>query len=184
MKINNDTEINNSSFSEVLSSCMNKNKYLLGVKTAIITISDRASKGIYEDKSGIIIKENVEESGAFVQDYCIVSDDENEITNKIKNVIDNFSPLLLITTGGTGLSKRDNTQKVVESLSDRIIPGIGEALRLHGSKFTKNSWVSCAMGAIIKRTLIISLPGAPDAVKQSMVILKEFLPHALYKLQN
>ncbi len=159
-------------------------KPLLDINSAIITISDRASKGIYKDLSGPIIKDTLIKWGSSIQSCNIVSDDSDEIFSQIKENYNKFLPDLIITTGGTGLCERDNTSCVIESICDYIIPGIGEALRYEGSKFSKCAWTSRCIGGVINKTLIISIPGSPDAVKQSLEILVRFVPHAVNKLQN
>jgi molybdenum cofactor synthesis domain-containing protein len=152
---------------------------LQNIKSAVVTLSDRASAKIYDDESGKIISEILTKNGAEIVDYKIIPDEESLITETIKKICDEKNPQLIITTGGTGISSRDNTPEAIKKLTSRTIPGIGELLRINGAKFTKHSWSSRSLAAIYQKTLIITLPGSPKAVRESMDCLLPLLPHLI-----
>lgn len=156
---------------------------LSNIKSATITLSDRASQGEYEDKSGKLLQNLLIQKGANNISHSIISDDKQILCSKINEIIDGHSPNLIITTGGTGVGNRDITPEAINSLGGREIPGVGELLRLYGSKFTKLSWGSRSLGAVLNNTLIVALPGSPNAVQESMECLIEILPH-LVKMSN
>ncbi|HCR86278.1 MAG TPA: bifunctional molybdenum cofactor biosynthesis protein MoaC/MoaB [Alphaproteobacteria bacterium] len=146
----------------------------------VITLSDRASKGEYEDKSGAILKEILINHGAKIAGYAVIADDEREIKENIQNSIKAFSPDLIICTGGTGVSERDVTPEAVRKLFDKEIPGVGELLRFDGAKYTPLSWSSRAIAGVIGKTLVITLPGNPNAVNEGMsALLPHLIPHLI-----
>lgn len=152
------------------------------VKTAILTISDRASRGEYVDESGPRLKQILESWQTPIIAEAITSDDSAEIENKLLYFVDELGVHLVITTGGTGISERDNTPEVIMRVCDRMLPGIPELLRHHGSQFTPFSWLSRQVAGIRKGTLIIALPGSPKAIEQSLDVLKEPILHAVEQL--
>ena len=165
------------------------NKYLptspdlSGLQFSSITLSDRASSGVYEDKSGQILNELVTELGGKIIEHIILSDDKETLKNKLNEIINQSHPQVIITTGGTGISSRDITTDTILGLGGREIPGIGELLRIYGSKFTNFSWASRSLGVIYNNTLIIALPGSTNAVKEGVDCLAPIIPH-LVKMVN
>lgn len=158
-----------------------KNKLVLNnYNAAILTLSDRASKGIYEDKSGENMKQILETNGANICHYEIIPDEAQNLKTNIENIIKNHAPHLIICTGGTGVAKRDITPETLLPMFDKIIPGIGEILRNDGAKFTPLSWSSRAIGGVIGDCLIITLPGSPKAVIEGLsALLPDLLPHLI-----
>lgn len=156
-------------------------KALEGVSAAVLTISDRASIGEYDDQSGKILTSYLEKLGCDIQHYQIIPDETEEIIQSIRHLTmdENSAPQLIITTGGTGLSPRDVTPEAIAACCDKEIPGFGELLRREGSNYTKYAWLSRSFSGILGKTLIITLPGNPNAVKQGVDALKDILPHAL-----
>lgn len=147
---------------------------------AIITMSDRASAGIYDDKSGENIKNIMLENGAIICAKEIIPDDPDDIKQSIETIINTHAPHLIICTGGTGVAQRDFTPETLMPMFDKIIPGIGEILRTDGAKFTPLSWSSRAIGGIINQTLVITLPGNPKAVIEGLsALLPDLLPHLI-----
>lgn len=147
---------------------------------AIITMSDRASAGIYEDISGDNIKNIMLENGANIVQKAIIPDEIEDIKSAIIKTINDFEPHLIICTGGTGVSPRDFTPEALLPMFDKLIPGIGEILRLDGSKYTPLSWSSRAIGGIIGNSLVITLPGNPKAVLEGLsALLPNLLPHLI-----
>ena len=156
---------------------------LKGIKAAVITLSDRASNGEYEDKSGKILQANLSEIGAEIVAYKLIADEKNLLEVEIKSLISDNADLI-ITTGGTGMSPRDITPETVENICDRIIPGIGELLRNSGARNTQNAWLSRSIAGMVGETLIISLPGSTGGVKDGVEAVKAIIPHALDHINN
>lgn len=153
------------------------NKYTV----AIITVSDKGSKGEREDKSGKVIKEFLK-SWAEVVYYTIVPDEKDQIKMAIISQIDKVD--LILTNGGTGLHPRDVTPDATLEIIDKEVPGIAEVIRWEGFKKTKKAILSRAIAGIKGKTLIINLPGSPKAVKESLEVVLDVIPHAIDKLKG
>lgn len=148
-------------------------------RVGIITVSDRASKGEYEDKSGPVIKELVEAAGMEVVDYIIVPDEKGQIVKKLLYFSDQRQVDLVFTTGGTGFSKRDVTPEATKQVVEREVPGIGEALRAYSLTITPKAMLSRQTAGIRGNTLIINLPGSPKACKENIEYIMTPLKHGL-----
>lgn len=157
---------------------------LVGVCAAIITLSDRASAGVYEDKVTPSAKTQLESLGAEVTETYVIPDDPVQLKSTIESIRSSGKARLVITSGGTGIAPRDNTPETVMGIADQIIPGIGEQLRLYGAQFTPFSWSSRSIGAIYQGLLIITLPGSPKAVREGIDCLNRQIPHFLNTLNN
>ncbi|MFZ3228887.1 MAG: bifunctional molybdenum cofactor biosynthesis protein MoaC/MoaB [Pseudobdellovibrio sp.] len=163
---------------EKLNNCGNK-KTLKGIKTAVLTISDRCSKKQAVDSSGPVLKQMLQTLEADVFGMDLVADEVLEI----QNAIFRFKELkadLIITTGGTGFSPRDVTPEAIEPLFTRRIDGFGELFRSEGAKQTPMSYLSRSVSGFIEQTLIIALPGSPKACKEGIEILSHLIPHAIH----
>ncbi|TAL36088.1 MAG: bifunctional molybdenum cofactor biosynthesis protein MoaC/MoaB [Alphaproteobacteria bacterium] len=154
-------------------------KPLKGLSAAIVIMSDRAADGIYEDKSGPVLKEFLQSAGARLTDYTVLKDDADAISAHLQKIVKQMKPDLVVTSGGTGLSRRDVTPETLEKICDRMVPGFGELLRKDGAEVTNKSWLSRSAAGMLGGTLIISLPGSPKAVREGMEALLPILPHAL-----
>jgi molybdenum cofactor biosynthesis protein MoaC len=161
-----------------------QNLPLQNVRTAVITLSDRASKGEYADLSGPAGIENLTTLGAEVVDTLIMEDDKALLAEKITELATSENIDLIITTGGTGIAERDTTPEALDLACDKLIPGFGELLRQDGAQFTPFSWISRSAAGIAKDTLVIALPGNPKAVKEGLNALKGILPHTLKTLKK
>ena len=152
------------------------------ITVAILTLSDKGSKGERVDASGPLIREMLKGIDARV-DYLDILPDEKEL---IKEKLIQYSKLvdLVLTTGGTGLSPRDVTPEATLEVIERQVPGIAEAMRIEGLKKTRRSMLSRAVAGVRGRTLIINLPGSPKAVKENIEIILEVLPHAIEKIKG
>lgn len=148
-------------------------------RVGIITVSDRASKGEYEDKSGPVIKELVEAAGMEVVDYIIVPDEKSQIAKKLLHFSDQRQVDLVFTTGGTGFSKRDVTPEATKQVVEREVPGIGEALRSYSLTITPKAMLSRQTAGIRGNTLIVNLPGSPKACKENIEYILTPLKHGL-----
>ena len=152
------------------------------ITVAILTLSDKGSKGEREDASGPLIREMLKGIDARV-DYLDILPDEKEL---IKEKLIQYSKLvdLVLTTGGTGLSPRDVTPEATLEVIERQVPGIAEAMRIEGLRKTRRSMLSRAVAGVRGCTLIINLPGSPKAVRENIEIILEVLPHAIEKIKG
>ncbi len=154
------------------------------MKVGIITISDRASKGIYEDESGKKIEEIVNKSGWKVKKYSIIPDDYDKIRDELLEMCDDLKLDLVLTTGGTGLTRRDVTPEATISVIDRRIHGIEIAMMVHSLKHTSKAMLSRAVAGVRGGTLIINLPGNPKAIEEILPELVEAISHAVEKIKE
>lgn len=162
-----------------------KTLLLSGVRTATITLSDRAKAQHYSDESGLILNNSLLALGADVFNHIVLPDSQEALVQHIKQLMAAQAPQLIITTGGTGLSGRDVTPEALTTICERIIPGLGELLRYASSQlYTEFAWLSRCLAGSIGNTLIIALPGKPKAVSESIDILKNLLPHAFAMLNG
>jgi molybdenum cofactor biosynthesis protein B len=145
------------------------------IKAAVITVSDTKSQKKDTDTSGTYIKEALTGAGHEVISYKIVPDDEATIIETIDYIIEKQSPDAIITTGGTGISKRDVTIEAVSALLEKTLEGFGELFRSKSSKkIGSAALASRAIAGVSNGTVIFSLPGSPDAARTGMdIILKE-----------
>src|SRR5512140_375971 len=131
------------------------------VLTGILTISDRASRGVYEDLGGPAVREAVVKYGWSVRAEAVVEDDKAEIQRGIRAQIAQGCTLIL-TTGGTGVALRDVTPEAIREICVRELPGFGEIMRIESMKITPNAILSRSLAVVVKKGLIICLPGKPS----------------------
>lgn len=156
---------------------------MIFLKFGIICVSDRCSKGICEDKSGLLIKEIVEKTGE-VLDYVIVPDEKDDIASALIRLSDELKADVVFTTGGTGFAPRDVTPEATLCVIEKNAPGISEAIRFRSLEITPKAMLSRAISGIRGRTLIINLPGSPKAVRESVEVVLPVLPHAVETLSG
>lgn len=153
------------------------------VKACVLTLSDRCSEGTATDSSGPLIVNWLKGRGAQVLEHKVLPDDKEMIKSQIREWVSQRSALILLT-GGTGLSPRDNTPEALKEIADREVPGFGELLRAEGAKYTPMSYLSRAVAVLIENTLVVSLPGSAKAVTQGLEVLAPLLPHAIHISQG
>lgn len=148
-------------------------------QVAIITISDKGSTGERVDMSGQVIREIVESKGYYVKTREIIPDEEDQIYDRLLYMSDNLKVDLVLTTGGTGFSKRDVTPEATKRACDKMAEGISEAIRQNSLNITKRAMLSRAVSGIRGQTLIINLPGSPKAVRESLDYIIDTIDHGL-----
>lgn len=151
---------------------------------AIITISDRGSKGERKDSSGPLIKEMIKDLPAQVMHYEIIPDEKDQIVIALKRCADELKADLILTTGGTGLSPRDVTPDATREVIEREVPGFSEAMRAESLKKTPHAMISRAVCGVRRSSLIVNLPGSPKSVRENLSVILPALPHALSKLKG
>lgn len=150
----------------------------------ILTISDRGSRGDYEDRSGPLIAELLQQHTPWhIVRQQIIPDEFDQIVQTLVAWSEENVQLIL-TSGGTGFAPRDVTPEATKAVIERETPGIAEALRAESRKITQHAMLSRATAGIRQQTLIINLPGSPKAVRENMAVLLPILPHALELLTN
>ena len=150
----------------------------------IITSSDKGSKGERVDVSGQTIKDIVEAKGYTVLRQIIVPDEEEDLMREMIYMADELKVDLLLTTGGTGFSKRDITPEASLKVFTRNANGIAEAIRYNSLSITPRAMLSRAVSGIRNDTLIINMPGSPKAVKESLDYALDSIHHGLEILKG
>jgi len=156
------------------------------MKIGRITISDRASAGIYEDRSGPeienVLKEFLGSTAKF--EKAVVPDEVEKITTTLKIFVDELACELVVTTGGTGIAARDVTPEATRPVLERELPGFGEAMRMLSLTRVKTSILSRALAGTRGKSLIINLPGKPTAVRECLEILTPAIREGLAHLRG
>ena len=148
-------------------------------RAAVITLSDKASRGERKDESGPILAGLLEGSGFEVIEELILPDEEPELVRNLIRLADNREADLIITTGGTGFSERDITPEATMKVSTKNAPGIAEAIRARSLEITPKAMLSRGASVIRNRTLIINFPGSPKAVRESFEVIEGVIGHGL-----
>ncbi|MFC5531574.1 MogA/MoaB family molybdenum cofactor biosynthesis protein [Cohnella yongneupensis] len=149
-------------------------------KVALLTASDKGSRGEREDTSAQVVRELVEEEiGGDIVDYRIVPDDQDEIRAALIEMADYFQADLVLTTGGTGLGLRDVTPEATLMIAERVVPGMAEAMRAAEMQRSRKGMLFRGVCAIRGNTLILNLPGDPKGVSEHLMAVMDMLPEAL-----
>jgi len=150
-------------------------------KIGIITVSDRASSGVYEDISGKAIIATLNEYLVSVWEgiHKIIPDEQTVIEKTIINMVDNQNCCLVITTGGTGPAKRDVTPEATEAVCDRLIPGFGELMRAESLKYVPTAILSRQTAGQRGNSLIINLPGKPKSIRECLDVVFPAIPYCI-----
>lgn len=155
---------------------------------SVITMSDRAHQGKYEDRSGPAISDWFKNNGVAHVNVTVLPDEASKLIENLSGLVKCKYTGLVVISGGTGISKRDITPDVLisfaEELRGRQVPGIGERLRSSGARYTPFSWLSRSVSVVVDQLFILSLPGSPKAVLEGLNELKDVLPHVLKMLKE
>ena len=154
------------------------------LRAAVITLSDKGSRGEREDKSGPAIVQRLEAEGYEVVEQILLADDAAALKTTLTRLADQRQLDLILTTGGTGFGPRDVTPEATMAVATRPAPGIAEAIRAASMAITPRAMLSRAVSVIRGRTLIVNLPGSPKAVCESMDVFLPQMPHALGLLRG
>ena len=146
---------------------------------AVITLSDRAFSGVYEDRSGPKAAEVLKAAGYDVVETILLPDDQSRLERELERLADQRQVSLVLTTGGTGFSERDRTPEATRAVADRDAPGIAEAIRVRSLAVTDHAMLSRGVSVIRKKTLIVNLPGSVKAVQESLGFILGALDHGL-----
>ncbi len=149
------------------------------ITVGIITASDKGAAGKRVDISGGTIREICEKNNMKIIAYEIVEDDKEKLANTMITMSDKLNVNLILTTGGTGFSKRDVTPEATLSVIDRQAYGIPEAIRAYSMTITKRAMLSRAVAGIRNETLIVNLPGSPKAVTESLEYIIDSISHGI-----
>ena len=149
------------------------------IKAVVITVSDRCSRGEAEDLSGAVLVDCLQEIGAEIVEKIIVSDDFEPLAEILKLQADKKEINLIVTTGGTGLTPRDNTPEATRAVIEKEAGGLAEAMRFESLKKTPMAMLSRGVCGTRGKTLIVNLPGSPKAVRECFDVIKSVLPHAI-----
>ena len=153
------------------------------ITVGIITISDRATAGEYDDLGGPAVKADAEKRGWKVLSEAVIPDE----LPRIQETIRAFSAQgcgLILTTGGTGIAARDVTPEAVRAIMRVELPGFGEAMRMESLKITPNAILSRSLAAVVDRSLVIALPGKPSGAVECLGFVAGAIPHAVALAQR
>ena len=154
----------------------------LSLSAAVMVSSDSVSKGTKEDKAGVVVKEKLKEMGIDVKEYIVLPDEPEQIREKTEEYC-NAGINMVIITGGTGLSPRDNTPEALKPLIDREIPGVMEAARSYGQDRTPYAMLSRGIAGMKGNTLILAVPGSTNGASETIDALFPAILH-IFKVQD
>jgi molybdenum cofactor synthesis domain-containing protein len=154
------------------------------IRAAVLTVSDSASAGKRQDVSGPELRRRCERLGWTVVFEDVVSDDAALIAAKLSDWTDAGEVELILTTGGTGIAKRDVTPEATRAVLERELPGFGEVMRSEGRKITRFAALSRATAGTRGRTLIVNVPGSPKGAVESFEAVADLIPHTLDLLRG
>jgi molybdopterin adenylyltransferase len=152
------------------------------ITVGIVTVSDRAFRGEYEDKSGPALKQVCEKLGWQITAQAVVSDEEALIGDKALEFTKACSLVLL--TGGTGIAERDVTPEAIHEISTKELPGFGEVMRAKSFEHFPHAILSRSVAAVVSKSLVICLPGSPKGAVECLEYVADAIPHAIELLHG
>ena len=153
------------------------------IQVGIITISDRASQGLYDDRGGPALKTAAGGYGWKVVAESLVPDEKSDIQRAVREQSGQGCQLIL-TTGGTGVALRDVTPEAVREIGSRELPGFGEVMRLESVKLTPTAILSRSLAMVVGKSLVICLPGKPQGAVECLGVVAGAIPHCIEILQE
>jgi len=156
------------------------------IRIGIINVSDRASKGIYEDLPGKAIVSTLTEylKSPWETEYAVVPDEQKEIEKVMIAMADEKKCCLIITSGGTGPAKRDVTPEATATVCNKMLPGFGELMRAKSLLFVPTAILSRQTAGIRNQTLVVNLPGKPKAIRQCLDAVFPAIPYCIDLLEG
>lgn len=156
------------------------------IRIGIINISDRASKGIYEDLPGKAIVELLSQyiKSPWQKEYAVIPDEQYLIEQTLIEMADDKKCCLIVTSGGTGPAKRDVTPEATEAVCDKMMPGFGELMRAKSLTYVPTAILSRQTAGIRNRTLIVNLPGKPKAIGECLAAVFPAIPYCIDLLEG
>lgn len=156
------------------------------LRIGIINVSDRASKGIYEDIPGKVVLATLNEylKSAWENEYAVVPDEQDIIEQTIITMADQKKCCLIITCGGTGPAQRDVTPEATHAVCNKMMPGFGELMRLESLKHVPTAILSRQTAGIRNQTLVVNLPGKPKAIRQCLDAVFPAIPYCIDLLEG
>ena len=153
------------------------------ISVGIVTVSDRASAGVYDDLGGPALVNQAKQFGWNVQAEVIVPDEISRIQEVLQALAAQGCQVIL-TTGGTGVALRDQTPEAIRAIMRVELPGFGEIMRAESMKLTPNAILSRSLAAIVDRSLVIALPGKPAGAVDCLKFVAAAIPHAVQVAQG
>ncbi len=154
------------------------------IKTAILTMSDKGSRGERIDGTGPAIRSELEGKPFIVSYYKMISDEQKEIERELIYLCDELKVNLVLTNGGTGFSERDVTPEATQNVIEKYVPGFGEVMRMKSLAITPKAMLSRSIAGIRKKTLIINLPGSPKAAVENLGFILPAISHGIAILKG
>jgi molybdopterin adenylyltransferase len=151
------------------------------VPIGIVTVSDRASRGVYEDRGGPAIAAELTRmlTTPWRAEMRLVADELSEIAAALRDLADTHACPLIVTTGGTGPAPRDVTPEATEQVCDKMMPGFGELMRATSLRYVPTAILSRQTAGIRGRSLIVNLPGQPKAIGETMSAIMPAIPYCI-----
>ena len=156
----------------------------MSLRFGILTVSDRSARGQRPDASGPALAAEVEAQGWTVVRQEVIPDDRDAIRDQLIAWAGTGDVDVILTTGGTGFSPRDQTPEATQAVIERPAPGLAEAMRLASLQVTPHAMLSRAVAGIRRRTLIVNLPGSPKGALENLHVIMPVLPHAVELLHE
>lgn len=155
-------------------------------RIGVVTVSDRASAGVYEDLSGQSIIATLKDYllSDWEAVYRVIPDEREQIEQTLRELADHDGCCLIVTTGGTGPAERDVTPEATETVCDRMMPGFGELMRSESLKYVPTAILSRQTAGLRKNCLIINLPGKPKAIRQCLDAVFPAVPYCIDLMQG